>query len=265
MDTQTTDPSPETKPVSASASRSASTTVQGLIVVWSLLACGLLYARATAQAQRTTANTLDGVIAEAGTYVVEYGRALTSVLAEETYVQRLVWGRDQSVKQERKLRSEIAFIRLVDSTEWLTFRNVLSVDDAAIPDANGRLERLFRNSPVSLVAQAHLIARESARFNIGPIARDINVPTTALHFLHPKHRPNCRFNKEREDMLDGERVWVIRFKERERGSLIRGADGHNLPALGRFWIVPADGRVVRSELVIEDFVGAAATRRPRSM
>ena len=201
-------------------------------------------------------DTLDDVLARAGRYTVEYGEALASVLAEETYVQRLVWRRDQAVKQERKLQSEIAFVRLVDSTEWLTFRNVLTVDGAAIPDANGRLERLLRGSPASLLVQARLIAGESARFNIGPITRDINVPTTALHFLHPKHRPNCRFNKEREEVLDGERVWVIRFRERERGSLIRGTDGQNLPALGRLWIVPAEGRVVRSELVIEDFLRA---------
>ena len=86
--------------------------------------------------------TLDDVLARAGRYTVEYGESLASVLAEETYVQRLVWRRDQGVKQERKLRSDIAFVRLVNSTEWLTFRNVLAVDDAAIPDADGRLERL---------------------------------------------------------------------------------------------------------------------------
>jgi hypothetical protein len=198
--------------------------------------------------------TLDDVLARAGQHTVDYGEALQSVLAEERYAQRLIWRGDHGVKQERRLRSEIAFVRLVNSTEWLTFRNVLAVDDAAIPDADNRLERLLRGSPPSLLVQARLIAGESARFNIGPITRDINVPTTALHFLHAKHRPNCRFNKEREEVLGGERVWVIRFKERERGRLIRGTDGQNLPALGRLWIVPADGRVVKSELVIEDFV-----------
>ena len=84
--------------------------------------------------------TLDDVLARAGRYTVEYGESLASVLAEEAYVQRLVWRRDQTVKQERKLQSEIAFVRLVDSTEWLTFRNVLTVDGTAIPDANGRLD-----------------------------------------------------------------------------------------------------------------------------
>ena len=99
-----------------------------------------------------------------------------------------------------------------------------------------------------------MIAGESARYNLGPITREINVPTTALHFVHPAHRSNCRFDKEGEEEVDGERIWVVRFKERDRGGLISRGDGRNLPAEGRLWIVPADGRVVRSELVVKDFV-----------
>ena len=49
-------------------------------------------------------------------------------------------------------------------------------------------------------------------------------------------------------------MWVVRFKERERGGLISRGDGRSLPAEGRLWIVPSDGRVVRSELVVKNFV-----------
>ena len=49
-------------------------------------------------------------------------------------------------------------------------------------------------------------------------------------------------------------MWAVRFKERDRGGLISRGDGRNLPAEGRLWIVPSDGRVVRSELVVKDFV-----------
>lgn len=205
-----------------------------------------------AQARRTP--SLDQVLTRAGQYAVEYGEALTSVLAEETYTQRLVWRNHESVMQERRLRSEIAFLRLIDSTEWLAFRNVLAVDGVPVPEANERLERLFRAAPGSLLAQARLIAGESARYNIGPITREINVPTTALHFVHPVHRPNCRFDKEREEDLEGERVWIVRFQERDRGGLISRGDGRNLPGEGRLWIVPGNGRVVRTELVVKDFV-----------
>lgn len=217
-----------------------------------LLAVPLCARRLEAQPGRTP--SLEDVLTRAGQYAVEYGQALTNVLAEETYTQRLVWRTTKTVMQERQLRSEIAFVRLVESTEWLAFRNVLAVDDVAIPDANGRLERLFRGSPRSLLAQARLIAGESARYNIGPITREINVPTTALHFIHPVHRSNCRFDKAAEDYINGERVWVVRFKERDRGGLISRGDGRNLPAEGRLWMAPVSGRVVRSELVVKNFV-----------
>ena len=198
--------------------------------------------------------SLDDVLARAGKYAVEYGLALTSVLAEESYTQRLVWRSTKTTMSERRLRSEIAFVRLVESTEWLAFRNVLAVNDAPIPESDGRLERLFRGSELSLLEQARLIAGESARYNLGPITREINVPTTALHFVHPEHRPDCRFDKEGEEELAGERTWIVRFKERDRGGLISRGDGRSLPAEGRLWIVPSDGRVVRSELVVKGFV-----------
>jgi len=204
--------------------------------------------------QRERTPRLDDVLARAGEYAVEYGRALSSVVAEEHYTQRLVWRTDKAIRQVRRLRSEIAFVRLADSTEWLTFRNVLSVDDVPVPGAGGRLERLLRGASPSMIAQARIIAGESARYNIGPITREINTPTTALHFVHPTHRPNCRFDKAREDVIDGERVWVVRFRERNKGSLIRRGDGVNLPAVGLLWIGPTDGHVVRSQLVVEDFV-----------
>jgi len=198
--------------------------------------------------------TLETVLDRAGAYVLRYGESLSTVLASESYIQRLVWRRTRAPLSERRLRSEIAFVRLVDSTEWLAFRNVLKVNDAEVVESAGRLERLFQGPPQSLLEQARSIAEESARYNLGPITRQINVPTMALHFVHPRHRPDCRFEKEAEDVLDGERVWMVRFKERDRGGLISRGDGRNLPAEGRLWIVPADGRVVRSELVVKDFV-----------
>ena len=117
---------------------------------------------------------------------------------------------------------------------------------------------MFKESSNTLLARAHAIAGESARYNLGPITREINVPTAALHFVHPAHRPACRFDKQGEEDVAGERAWVVRFRERDRGGLITRGDGRNLPAEGRLWIVPADGRVVRTELVVKDFVRGSA-------
>ena len=213
-----------------------------------------LLASAPPSPRDTQRSALDHVLARASSYVVEYGDALSSVLAEERYEQRLVLRSNRQAFQRRELQSEIAFLRLPDSTEWLSFRNVFAVDGSPLPEANGRLERIFQESSNTLLSRAHAIAAESARYNLGPITREINVPTTALHFLHPVHVPASRFDREGEEVLDGERVWVVRFRERHRGSLISRGDGRNLPAEGRLWIVPSDGRVVRAELVVKDFV-----------
>jgi hypothetical protein len=197
---------------------------------------------------------LNRVLARAGDYVVEYGHALASVLAEERYAQQLVQRSNRKLLVKRDLVSEIAFVRLPDSTEWVSFRNVSVVDGVPIPEAVGRLERVFNDSDDTLTARARALAGESARYNLGPITRQINVPTLSLLFLHPAHRPACRFDKESEIDLGGERVWVVRFRERDRGEVIVRGDGRHLPAEGRLWIVPTDGRVVQSELVVKDFV-----------
>jgi len=235
----------------------------GGLAVLGVLVCaagGPLSAERT-EAQPVRRLSLDDVLVRAGEYAIEYGQALTSVLADEHYTQRLVWRRGADPLETRRLRSELAFIRLADSTEWLTFRNVLAVDDAPIAQAAGRLERLFRAPPRSLTEQARLIAGESARYNLGPFTREINLPTTALHFVHPAHRGNCRFDKEREEFVAGEHAWVVGFKERDGGSLIRRGDGRNLPAEGRLWIVPSNGRILRSELVVKDFVRGSGGSR----
>ena len=45
---------------------------------------------------------------------------------------------------ERRLRSEMAFIRLVDSTEWLAFRNVLAVNDSKSPSRQAASSGCFK-------------------------------------------------------------------------------------------------------------------------
>jgi hypothetical protein len=197
---------------------------------------------------------LDRLLDRAGDYVVKYGDALSNVLAEESYTQRLVQRGNGRVLQTRQLTSEIAFVRLPDTSEWVSFRNVVAVDDVPVLEANGRLERVFQDSSPDRLSRARALAGESARYNLGPITREINVPTLALHFLHPEHRSSSRFNREGEENVDGNTVWIVRFRERERGNLISRGDGRSLPAEGRLWIAPSDGRVVRSELVVKDFV-----------
>jgi hypothetical protein len=227
------------------------------------LACVLSVNVALAATARQTPESrlgLRDVLARAGDYVVAYGESLSTVLAEEQYTQQLTTPRQLRPLAVRRLRSEIAFIRLADTSEWAAFRNVTSVDDKAVPDADGKLERLLRNAPSTLLAQTRVIASESARYNLGPLTREINVPTLALRYLHSDNQSESGFKKEREEAVNGVPTWVVRFHERH-GGFIRREDGRRLPAEGRFWIVPADGRVLKSQLVVRNFFSGRGNSR----
>ena len=48
-------------------------------------------------------------------------------------------------------------------------------------------------------------------------------------------------------------IWVVAFKETRKGTLIRRPwGGGDLPSKGRFWIEPTTGRVLMTELVLDD-------------
>ena len=47
-------------------------------------------------------------------------------------------------------------------------------------------------------------------------------------------------------------VWVIAYDEVRSRTLIRTARRKDQPAHGRFWIEPATGRVLVSELIVDD-------------
>jgi hypothetical protein len=47
-------------------------------------------------------------------------------------------------------------------------------------------------------------------------------------------------------------IWVVEYQEAERPTIIRGKGGKDIPSHGRFWIEPASGRVLMSELIADD-------------
>jgi hypothetical protein len=200
--------------------------------------------------------SLRDVLTKSGAYSVDYGAALASVIADEDYTQQLVSRTTGQAWRQRVLRSEIAFLELAVSTEWQAYRNVVAVDGLPVAGANGRLERLLDAAPRSVIGQARAIAEESARLNIGPIRRDFNAPTTALQFVHPSHQSRFRFEKQGEEPLGGELVWIVGFRERRRNTLIHTPGGQPVPIEGRLWITPAGGRIVRSTFAARDFVPA---------
>jgi hypothetical protein len=136
---------------------------------------------------------------------------------------------------------------------------VFEVDGKATRDRNERLMRLFLAPSSSSASQVERIVEESSRYNIGDLYRTVNVPVLALVVLDPANQPRFTFKRSdhREPLLEhgAERpadVWVIEYQEVQKQTIIRTTNGRDLSARGRFWVEPASGQVVASELVAED-------------
>lgn len=195
---------------------------------------------------------LDVVMARVGAYVVAYGDTLTALVADEDYVQQLRRPLGGAV-QSRTLHSEVFYLRAPGSPEWIGFRNVLTMNGRDVRTDDLRLKDVFEQHPGSAMAAARRIADESARYNLGPIVRNFNMPATVLQFLHPDRQARFAFNKQGESKDDGRLEWIVSFEERRSPTIIRTTEGKDVKSKGRAWVEPETGRVTRTELVLDDF------------
>jgi len=195
----------------------------------------------------------------ASAYVHGLVAEFSTVVAEEKYVQDthpapeaggfgLTRSFSQAAPRHVELRSDFLFVRTDEDADWLTFRDVFSVDGRAVRDRQARLAMLFEAPASDAVAQAARIAQESYRYNLGPRQRTIADPLLALTFLEKAFRPRFAFEAGAIDTASGADVWIVKFEERTHPTIIRDAAGRDAPAGGRFWIDGATGRVVQTEL-----------------
>jgi len=214
----------------------------------------LAVASATAQSADPS---LDVVITRVGQYVTGYGDKASLLVCTETYDQRFrpsVLGQPPA----RRLVSEFALVKTPGNQAWAGYRDVLDVDGKSVSDHPNRLEALFRSDAPD-TALARRIADESARYNIGAITRNFNVPTATLFFFLPSDLAGFTFARKGEEDVDGTRVWRVDFKETARPTMIRTREGRDVPSHGTFWVIPEDGVVVRTHLVANGFMDASST------
>jgi hypothetical protein len=72
----------------------------------------------------------------------------------------------------------------------------------------------------------------------------------ALAFLEADRQARSEFGRQGFQQVDGTRVALVTFSERARPTLIRSGNADVTSTSGTFWIEPATGRVVRSELKV---------------
>jgi hypothetical protein len=202
------------------------------------------------------------VLARAGRYVVQYGEELSLIIGVEHYSQWLT-SSDFRHPVMRTLVSEFALVRIPD--DWLGFRDVFEVDGTAVHDRQGRLQKLLLDRSQAGLDGGRRIADESARYNMGAIQRNFNVPTTALFFLHPRNQARFEYKRDGEDALDGQPVWKVRYREKKRPSIIRTSAGRDMPVSGTFWVDPATGRVLKTHMEIKSATSVTSGEKTGSL
>jgi hypothetical protein len=208
------------------------------------------------------------VLTRATDYVTALSTQLSGAVSEDRYEQRTAvretsrFGGFVNAPPDfrRTLRSDYLLVQSGNSEQYVGFRDVFEVDGKPVRDREERLTQLFLNPSVSGDAQIQGILRDSARYNIGDVIRNFNVPTLSLLFLRTSYKSHFEFERVADASpslgldapMQTAEVWVIEYKETWPTTVIRGRDRANFPARGRFWIEPTSGRVLVSELVLEN-------------
>ncbi|MEO7157143.1 MAG: hypothetical protein ABI039_06255 [Vicinamibacterales bacterium] len=238
--------------------------------------CGL--ALITGGSPAAHAQSLEDVLQMSAAYVSEFRKQLSGIVAEETYKQDIALTAriGGSSRAARLLRSDLLLVKPADSERYVELRDVFEVDGSPVRHREARVETLLGSQVIrDGDSQLSEIIAASARYNIGSITRNINTPLMALIFLDDTNQQRFSFKHIEKakpvfsDVKDqaandapvfrvSTEMWTIEYKERGRNTIIKGPDGRDRPAHGRFWINPSNGSVLISELIV-DTGGVIAT------
>jgi hypothetical protein len=178
-------------------------------------------------------------------YADAYRRQYSGLVAEEEF-------RQSTRGKNARLRSDYLLVKPEKSAEWISFRDVYEVDGVAVRDRDDRLKRLFLQSGIDISVQLQAIRDESARYNLGIVERNINVPLFLLQFLQPENRPRSRFRLAGKRSVSNVEAWRIEFEERVSPTIITDLRGADIKAKGWFLVDEVTGAIVESVLKIEE-------------
>jgi len=200
--------------------------------------------------------TLEQVLERVGKYVASYGEKAAVVVASEKYSQTvLVDGADMG--RPKDLKAEFAIVRVAGGA-WTGYRDVIEYEGKPVQDRKDRLVSLVTNTQGD-ASELIRIANESARFNIGPISRNFNVPTAAMFFFLPEEHARFTFTRKGAKKIEGIDTWEIEFRETKLPSLIMTRAGKNVPIEGTLHVKPDDGTVVRTRFKMRNFADVDAS------
>lgn len=207
--------------------------------------------------------TLEQLLGRLDAYLLEYETQLSSVVADERFDQRVTYtrtydmGRPVTGTDQRRLESEIGFIRLPGGLDWLGFRDVKRINGRALPGNRQSIADML-GAATDMKAKARSIAVASAEHNLG-LSRTTNVPTAALEIVHPRHRARHEFKHRGDERIERTAVSVIGFEEKQRPALVVDPSGQQLISRGRIWVEPQTGTVWRVEWIYSPPIGAPSS------
>ena len=200
---------------------------------------------------------LEEVVDRVTDYVTAYTRDFVGVVAEETYRQEVRFrsgGNDlrgfpiEGQRQSRTLKSDVLLVRAPAGDRWLQFRDVYDVDGKPVRDREERLAKLFLTPSASAQQQVDDIKSASARYNIGSVNRNINIPVLALSVFDVSNRPWFAFALGKRSERNNVPLVELEYREQRSDTMIRGRDERGTPAAGKFIVERTTGRIVSSEL-----------------
>lgn len=228
-----------------------------------------LTAGVDAQVGNTPGSGFTTIISSAMRYAMAYEQKFALMVAEETSIQELQRppnpGDNLSQRnpgggmraggaiEQKIIRSDFMLVQLGgDGEGWMPFRDAFEVKGTKLRERNDRLLKLFQGNDREKFEKAAKLSDDTARHNLGNVARTINIPTLAMMFLHPRVNERFEFTDEGEETIAGRVLRRAAYREVARPTLIKTTRGRDLALTGHIWIDPFTGTVVKTDLNAAD-------------
>jgi hypothetical protein len=209
------------------------------------------------------------VLSSAMRYTMNYEQRFALLAAEEHYVQELQRPPNPGSNLSRSnpgggmqgggaisqqsIKSDFLLVQLGgDGEGWMPFRDAFEVKGRKLRERDDRLLKLFTSNDKGRFDKAAQFTNDSAKHNLGNVARTINIPMLAMMFLHPRVNERFEFVDGGEENIGGRIVRKAIYKEVARPTLIKTTRGRDLALTGFIWIDPLTGTVVKTEMNAAD-------------
>jgi hypothetical protein len=201
------------------------------------------------------APALDRLVSLFDSYLINYERDLSAVIADERFVQEVV--HNKLSKTTRRLDSEITFYWLQGEMDWLGFRSVLRVDGKPVEKPGIAFKKLVELVSTNATAEIRWMIEEASKHNLGN-PRTINTPNLPLDLLHRRNRRRFQVSTDSEvERINGRMTTVLRFDEFRSPTIVNFGELGDLQSHVRAWVDVDSGALWRAEVRLKPQVATS--------